>query len=262
MSLAASIGAWLTSHPDTVINALVAAGTLSLAGITVYQMRAGVAREMADFVYGPLLPWIVLLTKHQHATRSEFLVEWSQIKNGHPYLSHRVPKRLFAAFEEIRRLQVILNGGLYGHTLNLERAALNEAASEIATLRGSARAGAGDLWIAGEVLSHSRLDLLALWLGNVSVRDFASSEAKRVHDPHWHVETMVDGIVVSKDLADAEKVAAAVFQALDRDPVATDLKNIAREVLRLSSRIAPIVEKKVQTKFASRGRTERAAPLR
>lgn len=240
-----TFNSWLGENVVTIIQALVALGTLSLAGITFYQHRTSLRRELADIVYGPLHWKVSSMQEPSSAAIGSFGEEWEAIKKEHPYLSHRVPKRLFQSFEDLADSNKRINRGLYGRAQNIATESIDHVIKTMAPEEVAKRQGRGELWLRGRNVGPHPVWPILRWLDGESLQHFVERKNPE-NEGDWHVETMFSGFEVSRDLTTAKSVLRSVFKALDSSTAACKLKSETADSAALSKKILPILERKLR----------------
>jgi hypothetical protein len=240
----------------TIVDSLVAIGTLALAGLTVYQLRlfiqerkANQARELAERVYTPLRMEVALWVNPEFVFGFVSSKAWIELKEKAPYLVLRLPRDLVNLLDTpqpllktIEFLGTQVRGVIRDIT---DQVGIKLCAQARVTFRGPPF-----IRVLGKSVLITTADIGTVWAARMSLKDWVE---KYVNDHYpvkdWEVEVLSGSDRIG-GLTEAEEITEAVFATLKNQPFACELLNKIYELQGLAQKAISQIDEELSKRIA------------
>lgn len=241
----------------TLVDSLVAIGTLALAVITVYQLylfikerKANQARELAERVYTPLRMEVAKWAKPEWVFNIPLSNTWTELKEKAPYLTLKLPRNLEDALDTSERLLTRINF-LSSQVRTMIREETDRLGLALCAKRGVNFHGSPFIRVRDGVHLITQVDLGSVWCTKMSLKEWVENYVKNYYPvKHWEVEILSASDWLGA-LKEAEEMAEKLFDLLKNQPFARELlekiyelQGLAQQAIsqideELSKRVAP-----------------------
>jgi hypothetical protein len=228
----------------TIVDSLVAIGTLALAALTVYQLRlfinerkANQARELAERIYTPLRMEVAIWTKPEEVFNGALSASktWTELKEKAPYLTLKLPRDLRDTLDSAERLL----SRIYFLSSQV-RAMIQEETDRLGMALCAKRSvsfhGSPFIRVVGGHQMITQVYLGSVWCSKMSLKEWVENYVKD-HYPvkDWEVEIFSGSDRIGA-LKEGEEMAEAMFALLKNQPFARELLEKIYEVQGLANK--------------------------
>lgn len=240
----------------TLVDSVVAIGTLALAVLTVYQLRlfiqerkASQARELAERIYTPLRLEVAKWAKPEEVFYGALSKTWTELKEKAPYLTLKLPRDLVDTLNTAERLLsriAFLSGQVRG-TIQEEIDRLGIALCE---KRRVSFHGSPFIRVRGGIEMITQVDLGRVWCTKMSLTEWVENYVKNNYPvKDWEVE-IFSGSDRLGALEEAEEMAEGVFALLKNQPFARELLEKICEVQELAQKASSRIDEELSKPVA------------
>lgn len=241
---------------STLVDSLVAIGTLALAVLTVYQLRlfirerkANQARELADRIYTPLRVEVASWINPEQVFNDASCKTWTDLKERMPYLTLRLPRDLVGLLDTTQQL---LNriGFLNIQVREMIQDEMHRLSAELCTRSGVNYRGLGVIRILGKRELITQVDLGRVWCMKTTVKEWVENYVQ-THYPvkEWELE-ILNGADRVGGLKEAEEIAQQVFTSLKNQPFASELREKIYKVKELAQKAISRIDEELSKPVA------------
>lgn len=238
----------MTESTSVVIEAAVAAGTLALAILTVYQLRLLVrerrenrARELADKIYAPLRKDVAYWLERGHfGVRA-----WRELEEKEPFLIRWVDSEIVASFEKAQPIDK--NIGSLSLRLNELVSKASFRAREQLGL-GASSPGSGQISfrvLAGNNVLHSGIYVEPLWLSGKTLIEYATEYMAGMYPRfEWEFDLQIDG-QTRGGMKEAVEFGNEVLKLLEEEPLAREMREKVEYMRTIGAKVLRTIDQEI-----------------
>jgi hypothetical protein len=243
----------------TLVDSLVAMGTLALAALTVYQLRlflrerkANQARELAERIYTPVRMEVAIWAKPEEVFKGALSKTWTELKEKAPYLTLRLPRDLVDTLNTAERLLSRISF-LSIQVRGMIQEEIDRLGIALCAKRGVTFHGSPLIRVRGGIEMITQVDLGRVWCTQMSVKEWVENYVKD-HYPvkDWEVE-IFSGSDRLGALKEAEEMTQDVFALLKNEPFARELLEKIYELQGLAQKAISRIDEELSKPVAPWG---------